>query len=515
MAKKPLRPAATRARRSKGGRKLVRTSAAKRSSFPIDKLPPELVQMICSYLKPADLTSLRLVSRLAALIGLQYMVSEAHLIISKESFEQLKALAEHPIASKSVTSIFFEANTLDVLDRKQWEKIVIGPERQALAESLRRFNPCHHMSERTIRNYKRELNKYYYSPPHHYTENQMETAFGKYAEIIHFQQNTKQRAIQAKAISEAMKHFPNLKELIMATGQNSTSRLRKMLAPAFCTVLDTDKQLPGPCESIGLQQMRSLLLGAYDAGLKIESLWCDLVTWRILDQDSETVARMRDSISNVKQLRLQFASGPPEDEDGPVNDEFEACYLALRKGTLRDFVTAAPNLEHLQIGFTYFSLSRPNSPAHLTLKHIVGQHHWPFLKTASFKMIGTSEDDLISFCSRHASTLRSLHLDDMGLVPGDWFTAFDRMSRVLTLDSMLLDGHLRSTSDHLDFEMGSEGYYPELRDGIEAYFLGPCPSDEMDLEQFLFYHMPSEDDFYHVPNEDDMSSEYDSDDDGW
>lgn len=505
MTKKNSRAALIALRRLKAVRKPARPTAPKSIDFPIDKLPPELVHMICLYLKPTELANLRLVSRIAAPIGLHYMVPEAHLLLAKDSFKQLKALSEHPIASRYVTSFFFEADKLGVLPRKHWEQLVAGPQYVAQVEQLRmRGHPCPHASERSLRTFKRECSKLSTAPRHHYAEEQMDHAFGIYRDFVHFQQHSQEIAVQEKEVIEAMRHFPKLRALTMATQfctRSWTSKLRKTFEPAFCTYHETDGRLEIESDPLGLRQMRSLLLGAHSAGLKVEFLHCGVVSWRILTQDDETFARMRASVSNVQNLRLEFATGH-EEYDNPSGElEIQSCSIYLETGRLRDFITAAPKLQYLQIGFQF---NEPTWPA--LLKHVVGQHHWPALRSVKLKMIGTSEEDLVSFCARHAATLKVLHLTSIGLVEGDWFSALSRMRKILTLDAMVVAGRLEGLGEELDFEMGSEEYCPELKEGIEAYFLGPCCEEELSLDDFL--------DFY-LPNSDDTWSEYDSDDEGW
>ena len=92
---------------------------------------------------------------------------------------------------------------------------------------------------------------------------------------------------------------------------------------------------------------------------------------------------------------------------------------------------------------------------------------------------------------------------------GDWFSAFEKMRKVLTLDTMGVAGRLDAAYEVLDFEMGSEEYCPRLQEGIEAYFLGPCTGgEELSLDGFLEYYLPDTDEL-------DTWSEYDSDNDGW
>ena len=501
MADKKSRPVAKVRPTFKAVRRPARPPTPKSFDFPIDELPAELVHLICVYLKPREIANLRLVSRLAAPIGLQYMAPEVHLILAKDSFKQLKALAEHPVASKYVTSFFFEADKLGVLPHAHWEQLVAGPQYVAQVQEMqKRGHPCHHATERSLRTFNREVTKLSAAPRHHYTYEQMEHAYGKYSDFIHFQQDSQEAAVQEKETAEAMKHFPHLKEITMAS-HIFTSRLRKTFEPAFCTYYESDNPQDTQSEPLGVQQMRSLLLGAYHAGLKVEVLCCGLVSWRILQQDREDFAHMRDSVSNVKDLILEFAPGNAEPDERWAELEIAACSSYLEAGRLKDFVTAAPNLEHLQIGFQF---NTPTWPAYL--KATVGEHHWPSLKTVKFTMLGTTEDDLVSFCSRHTGTLKSLHLGSMGLVDGDWFSTFNRMRKVLTLDTMVVSGRLEGLGEELDFELGSEDYCPELKEGIEAYFQGPCSKEELSLDDFL--------DFY-LPNTDDSWSEWDSDEELW
>ena len=450
--------------------------------------------MICVYLTPKELANLRVVSRLVGPISLQYMVPEVHLILAKESFEQLEAIANHPIASKYVTSFFFEADKLGVRNREDWQHDLVGPEYvKEVLELPMRGRPCRHATERSLRLLRRGLAKLESVPSHQYTEEEIERAFGKYRELIDFQHDSQQRAINDKEIVKAMKCFPRLKELRMATHYSDyhrPSKLRKLFEPAFCY----DYEIRGlrETELLGVQQMRSLLLGAYHAGLKVETLQCGLVSWRILGQDNETFACMRESLSNVKDLRLEFTTGRIDlgDLNLPwVDVEADTCCLYLQAGRLRDLVTAAPNLEHLQVGFAC------DEPTWATyLKDIVGEHHWPSLKSVNLKMIGATEDDLVSFCSRHASTLKSVHLTSIGFDQGDWLGAFNRMRNFLKLDVMALAGRLEGPIETLDFELDSDECWFGLKEGIEAYFLGACPSDEMSLEDFLDMFLPDTED---------------------
>ena len=486
MAKQDSRPAATGMLCPRAIHKPARPSVSKSINFPIDKLPTELIHMICAHLEPMEVANLRLVSRLVGPIGLQYMVSEVHLFLAKDSFEQLKALAKHPIASKYVTSFFFEADRIGVLPREHWEPLVPGPQYGAQFEELPvQGHPCPRPTERSLRTFRRKLSKLTTAPRHHYTKEEMDDAFGKYLDFTHFQQDPSEVAVQEKEVAEAMKHFPSLKELTIAT-QCSTravsSRLKKTFEQAFCYYYQADDPRDAKLEPLGLPQTRAVLLGAYHAGLKLETLNCGVVSWRILKEDSETFAHMKASVMHLKTLQLDFNY-----DDWRQEKEIEFCCTYLEAGRLTDFIAAAPNLEHLQIGFQCTKLTYTTQ-----LKHIVGEHHWPSLKTVHFKKISSTEDDLVSFCRRHADTLRSLHLSSITFDYGDgeWVSAFNRMRKVLTLDTITVSGRLEGSPQFLDLGIHSEEYSPWVQDGIQAFFTGPVPGDGMGLSEFLDAYDP-------------------------
>ena len=454
--------------------KMPRPSAPKSADCPIDKLPAEIIHMICFYLRPTELANLRLASRLVGPISLQYMVPEVHLVLAKDSFEQLKAIAAHPIASKYVTSFFFEADRFSKWHRERWEQSVVSPEYVShLGELGVQGQSYRYDNDGNLWMHGRGLD----SPPrHHYTEKEMAHAYEKYVELLRFQQMHP----NVTEMAEAMKRFPRLNELKMTIsdcGQSRTSRLKKLFQPALTNRYETDATPDTRLESLGLQQMRSLLLGAYHAGLKVETLQCGLVDWRILDQTSETFARMRDSVSNVKNLRLYFDTGGDLYYGNPWWRPSEPQDLERRLG---DLVTAASKLEHLQIGFKY------DDPIWLTsLKNIVGEHHWPSLKSINLKLIDTTEDDLVSFCFRHASTLKSVHLTNIVILERDLYGALERMREILTLDTIVLERILVSPSENLDSQEDAEGHWPRYERGLEEWFLRACPGADKELNEFM------------------------------
>ncbi|KAL8788936.1 MAG: hypothetical protein Q9195_007051 [Heterodermia aff. obscurata] len=89
---------------------------------PIQRLPPEVLHMIFQYLLQ-HIPELRLLCKSFADIGLHYLLTSYHLIFKKSSFERLLEISQHPVLSKCVKSIVYEADTLTEYDtRKEWQR---------------------------------------------------------------------------------------------------------------------------------------------------------------------------------------------------------------------------------------------------------------------------------------------------------------------------------------------------------------------------------------------------------
>ena len=150
------------------------------------------------------------------------------------------------------------------------------------------------------------------------------------------------------------------------------------------------------------------------------------------------------------------------------------CSLYLRKGRLRDLVTAASSLKHLEVDF---DTNNPQSPAQLP--DIVGKFTWSFLQSLQLSTISCTNPDLIAFYERHSGLLRNIGLDHIMLSEGAWQTTFRDIGRVLCLKEVAIAGYF--------YEDGLTKYYfglpprsscygdrrPLLRRVVERYLLNP------------------------------------------
>lgn len=435
----------------------------------IDTLPTELLHFVCTHLEPKDVANLRLASRIVAPVGLQYLAPKVRLFVAEDSFKQLEAIASHPVVSKYVTSLSYNANVLERYSEESWKENIRSPDYHDRKRRSREAGPRY-----SLRSYKGGSVKASVVPRHEYTKQQLKEAFRKYQGFCDFQSHAHQHH---RKLAKAMKRFPNLKELTVSAQIMPNKKLfKKTFGPGYCTRRREDtEEWP-----IGLLQTRSLLLSACCAGLTIERLQCELVNWRILTQEKEVFEDMRKSVRHLREMSIIFSTGSEEEEDEWGLSQLERCRAYLQNGRLKDFVTSAPHLECLDICFDW---NEPINPTEF--KHVVGDFHWPSLTAVRFDKVDTAKDHLVGFFGRHASTLKRVSMGSLALTDGLWWSVFEKMRLVLELEVMVISGFLEDESELFDFDRGCDWKEVLLRQGMESYLLGVRADHEMSLTKYV------------------------------
>lgn len=405
--------------------------------------------MICVYLEPMDVAGLRLLNRNLAAIGLEYLVSQVHLIPKPDSFDKLLAVAEYPVASQFVTALFYEADLLTSSclfrdDREGWEKRIAGPE---FASPLEEVQDPYFESACDLlpRRYFRAISvpKRRHQPgQHHYTKREIQQAFEKYRSYLAEQRRMHESAAYEEALVRAMKRLPRLTSIIMSCSRGNTNHFRAAFEAGLTEFATLD---PFLADRVGAPQLTLLLSAAEKAGLQIKKLVCGSLGQNFFSHSLEHRDAMKRSIQNLRRLHLFFSHIPQELDP---NAERNPHGSSGRHST--HFATSAPNLEILSISYNEDRTIDPPD-----LKHIVVQFHWPCLASAIFAKMSTDPDTLIGFCDRHASTLKDLSLTDIALHSGQWDSMFYQMRQRLELKKMSVAGIFQNVEgNNWDFESG-------------------------------------------------------------
>ena len=406
------------------------------STFHVNHMAKELLHMIFTLLRPKEAANFRLVCRNTAEVGLEYIVPEFHLIHTIESFLELLAIAAHPVVSRHVRALHYQADapipsgepkpwagnwTLDKSDNsigRTWP-IAIWYRRQIRGEDTRRD-----LELPSIASFGRRFRM---------LGSNLEDVLDVICERI----DDRDTEIYKESLARALKSFPKLKKITMSMHRSPDPELRQLLSMGLATSNGDISQV----SILGIPETLALLLGAHTAGLKLDTLTCGAISWRFLMQDEHTLANMKQSVRAVQTMDLTIVSNYSHPQNSHFQGwiESQQCSVLLRNGILSDFISSAPCLKTLNFSSGLYSHFVRESER-IDLRDIVGSVHWPFLQTVTFSRISMDEEDIVGFCSKHANTLKTLMLADILLTKGGWMSTFTRLRQVLMLEYCAMEG---------------------------------------------------------------------------
>ena len=356
--------------------------------------------MVFAYLEPKEAAAFRWVGRVFAEIGLQYLAPKIHLKLREESYNQLFAIAKHPIASKYVVELNYETEGLGFITREEFDQMLtctsVIPKRRGRAPSKRLASVFNERAwrarEREIRRNKRE------------TAQLLNRAWSIYQEYQISYENVGQADFFREEMEEAFKRLPNLKMI-----STSTTSVYGRYVAEIKELLPTYNFGAGDkVSSNNGGATKSVLLAAVSAGLQI---------------DIEDISPLRGSMLHLKIMNIAFAEPRHRPQYGRAAVTDISSEQCLEEGHLPSFLTSAPNLEYLRLKFKTWPTSWPFPRTN----DINGGFPWSSLKAASPDRLATSDLDLVDFGERHAQTLRDLALRDMSMFSGSWNAISRRM----------------------------------------------------------------------------------------
>ena len=440
--------------------------------FPLSRLPNEILLIIFERLSSRynqqDICHLRLVCKRFADIGSYYLLSEAHLFFKSSQFERLCQISKHPIISKKIDTILYEADILtNFRSMEDWRTYICIP------NSFRTLPPEDHPS--STRRSARERRAYTRSANIR-LEMLLRGAFDTYMGYLADQERMRLQNFNLEVLKDALMKMPNVKTIELST-ECALGR-GTLIREAFKDGLAEPYGDLESKEGCGVGQLRSILLAAEAAGLKFETLVAGYVDWRLFQESShqnqEVLQKMQRSLRALKTLKL-YITTRSDDDDYPDWDRshpiIPECARCLHETShYKDFITATPDLERLDINF---DCDDPHSPA--TLCDTVGTFTWHSLRVASFAYISADEDCLADFFVRHASTLRKLRLETIVLSTGSWPSILRCARKTLTLEQACLCGRLTS-------RLPVEDYYFDIPAGLNG---GKRAKIEVVVEKYL------------------------------
>ena len=465
---------------------MVRKEPAK---FHLNRMPAEIVHMICKYLTPTQIASIRLMGSMIAAIGLEYIATTVTLTLKETSFDRLLEIAHHPVIGKFVHDLHYEHDFLKRVDRRVWESYIQTPEFIAAPD----WNSITQHGS--------------HNPSDKYGKKRLDQAFLTYQDHCAEQDRVRKLDFFPDKLADALQHLPNLKTIYMpkhgcysryqseiaeyltgafydqsAVQSNSVAVTRSVLlamdlairggrsktTKAFIVVDEAALRASSRISSnanhgdrMDNDKVTASLGGGFTMGdyleevntessnkslVKIKSFISESFNWRLLLEGDEVFAIMKKSISHLTKFEIRILDGcwitessspflrsPYKPHYEPVDTE--ARRQSLKRGRLHEFVTSAAVLEELSV-----SLDPHIKLSNVYLTDVVGCSHWTFLKTVHFQRINMTIGSLEDFCSRHSATLSNISLGDLHIDGLDsyerrdsWYSVFTSVREITKL----------------------------------------------------------------------------------
>lgn len=462
----------------------------------MERLPIELVQLICTFMSQKDLGAFRLVSRLCAESGAMCMFENLHLMILLKSFENLSNIASRPSLSRYVKKITYEALTLELLEKDEWrERLPIVPGAPPMPEY-----PGYPLTPRERRHYTREVKIWdqQYGPGSQFTHNELEQAWLSYRAILDSTDEIQIFCTDFATMNVTFRAFPQLKVIEFQTDKEPSETMKD----AFASTLISPSPIGGDEQdfstTLNQRYLAHLLLALSHTDVKLTSFKGETIPWQAFRVPADTFhytsSRVSPSVefpwkldptdvasvfSNLRQLYLVFEPqfAPHDNLLGDQEDVGKVLQSAKLLRVLR-----------LYIMDPFYSSN------FVFLRNICGDDHWPFLEVLELSSVRVAENDLVDLMKRHSRTLKTLKLGSMYLFEGQWASAFQRMRTVLRLNEVGFHGVFINDNDGEDDEEEEnedDDIYLEMHaplhrsfnslplgSRLETYFLGEnyrCP----------------------------------------
>ena len=425
------------------------------ATSPITKLPNEIVHMIFAYLTPEEAANLRLLSKDMAAVGLQYLVPTVHLHLEEDCLNKLLDIAGHPVASKHVYELVYEVDRLESLSWEDWSRRIIGAGYNSWEYRGPPESPGANASAAAMQAYSEELETYFSTPVHRYSQEKIHQEWHQYGEAYIRQWNICYSSSLSRELEDALAKLPNLRS-VRTSSQNTMTRWMEGFTQRLGASWDHDAlvlDLPMAPWKVGLCSTLSVLRALGHRNLPVTKLDLSSLNWQLLAQDERDFMLVKKSFRHLKYLsicftgratvRYGFSSVRAELWDSKT---FE---LIKEDGRLLELFSAAPDLEALTISFSSCDITMA-----ISLEDVFGKFHWNSLKTIRLVAFEASENEMLDFLNRHANSLQSVSIADIDLRDGTWSTTLHRMRQMLKLKHAQVSWEL--TDDHTVWAMKTE-----------------------------------------------------------
>lgn len=427
--------------------------------------PAEIWHITCRYLAFDELVALRLTSRETADIAAEFLIPNIRIDTSVESFDRLKAIANHDFLRKGVTKLTYEAALL--------------ADAGCVHSYARHYESEHHRgidkpeapsgtakTPRAERLYARNLAKF---------EQHIEDRYLRYRRQFDAQQLLVKTAAAAGSFFDCIDRLLNLNEVCLRTdgycAHMVSSQFREKFSKDCAIHLSNDS-------SPTIWQLEKIV----KPGLK--RLCARKITPKFFDgQEGRSQAWLNSIFSSLEVVQLMFRQDR-ESEIADVTSSQPIGSRMLENTLLSSALCSATNLKSLTVNFHAVVERTAGS-----LMQILAHNSYPNLISLDIDFFSTTEEYFLQILKSQPN-LKDVNVAFACVTEGYWHSIIKRMRNDLSLRSFFCSGMLEDpdqmfSTDLCDRELWSDGERLTLGVAIDLYVTDPLyPMGEEDFDKF-------------------------------
>ncbi|KAJ8110416.1 hypothetical protein ONZ43_g5874 [Nemania bipapillata] len=389
----------------------------------MDKIPPEIVYIICSQLGNDDIRNFRLVNKLFAEVGAAYMLPHVSFYMRQKELDRLEAISLHPIFSKHVISLTYYPET-------------VASPKFTLCEFLRDHQKRMRWNG-TLRASPRQLLAQY----------------KQYTDIVDEQGKLIKKQKDTSVLKAVLPRFPKLEAVVMSTGQwrfdPGLCVRRKSPFPEFPGHGYMNDSFPE-----GKRQLDALLMANAHSPCAFTSLRAGTLHWRFFKRTERELRLMFQPLAGLTSIDLSIGIEPPI-RIREANSH-RKCQRLLARGVIRNILKNLLQLQSLRIEIENPEEKEDGKGA--ALRDIIEPgFRWPNLKDVTLCGIESNRAELMSVFMLHRDTLRRLCLRDIDLISTSWRKLLPDIRKNLCLEDACICGQIYGqTEDEDEMQEGWE-----------------------------------------------------------
>ncbi|KAH7114182.1 hypothetical protein B0J13DRAFT_656611 [Dactylonectria estremocensis] len=420
----------------------------------LDRLPQEVLHLVCSQLPSRDARSFRLVCRALMVVGSSYAFRELILYSHHKDFAFLGRLLSNPVISRSVRSLRYHGMLYD-----HDISCFRGFARRCFNQDLEDRSWSYGTPDDTGHSIRRRPQP---------SGDLLKSSYSKYIEALNDQTVMIEDQSDFVFFANALRELPTLEDITVTT----VSPRKPWWIPNSPFREDSVFLLPGRGPfPLGYRYVEALIHGLktrpYPGTLR--SLHAEGISWRFFDQSPSALAELGTMFSNLANFQIRIKTNPRD--DGPAKADVLDCRKFLSESrALSNFLAYLGKLERLGVEFTSRHEHHYDDDAFpTTLDCVLAPGHvWTQLRSLKLGNILSNRHDFLKALVLQRNTLIDLELSNISLGITSWCQLLPGMKTNLRLQRASIHCRLCGMSDgeNEDWEVH---FVSPLRDGLSNY----------------------------------------------